>query len=155
MILGRLCAKQDCADHRRDQAARRQPLERSPQAELLVQPGKRDGGNGSAERRSHLADAEREASLLFAEPRHDGTAARRVDARTEGADKGERGDELSVRGRVTGPHQCRSRPGLSDRDHGTLADPVGDDPPEQHRRQRAEADRGENDAHLGQSSRSD
>jgi hypothetical protein len=149
-ILARLRAKQDCADHRRDEAGSGQPVERSPQADLLVQHGKCDGRHRSAERRGHLADPESEAPLLFAEPGHDGATARCVDARTECSDNGERAHKLSVRGRVTGPHQRRSCPRLTECDHGTLTDPVGDDPPRQHRRKRAEVHRGKHDTDLGQ-----
>ena len=95
VIVGRLAAEQDRADDRRREAGHGQADERCAQADLLVERGKRDSGHRSAERSGHLADAECEAALLFAEPRHDGASARGVDARAERPDSGERADELS------------------------------------------------------------
>ena len=80
-------------DERRRRRAGAEGVEggRVPPAE--ASHGSPAGRCRAADRDRRLADAEREAALLGAEPAHHRAAARRVDARAERAREDERPDE--------------------------------------------------------------
>jgi hypothetical protein len=115
---------------------------------VFVQRRKCAGGNGPAERDSHLADAEGKAALVLRKPAHHGPAAGRVDTRAQCASERQRGDETPVRGRAGGSDEGGSRAGLAHGDDRALADAVGDDPPRQQGHDGAEVDGRQHDAHL-------
>src|SRR6266511_2732244 len=150
VLVRRFSPKQHGADERGQEAPGGESLERGTHADVGVERRQRACSDRAAERHRRLTNSEGEASFVFAEPRHHGAPAGGVDTGAERAGNGARGDEVPERGCVGSAHHGPGGSGLSEEDHGTLPDPIGDDPPEQEGGERAEVERGEHHAHLRQ-----
>ena len=97
-----------------------------------------------------LADPERETTLRGAEPVHDRTSARGVDARAGRSGQAEERDQPAEVGRVRGSSQERGAAAEPDPQHQSLPEAVGGEPPRQERQQRADPLGGKNDPDLGE-----
>ena len=101
-----------------------------------------------AERHCRLPHAERETTLVGAEPVHHRATARGVDARTGATGEREQHDErLEVRG-VCRTDEESGTPAEPEAEHDPLPEPVRRDPPWKHRHERAHPLRREQHADL-------
>src|SRR5262249_23235549 len=133
-------------DHSADDGAREgqgsEEQKRGLEPSGALNAGQREGGYCGADRRRGLANAEREASLLAAEPRHHRTAARGVDARARsagGAKQDDEGGEARRERHRDRERRAEAEPGGEDT---TLADAVSRQAPGEQRADRTDPRRG-------------
>ena len=93
--------------------------------------GKHECRDEAADRDRRLTDAQRKTALARAEPLHDRPAARRVDARARRTGQRNEHEKLPKAGRERGCSEEDRTARKPDAHDGTLAEPVGSEPPRQ------------------------